>query len=264
MKTGGLNTAQYHILSSGAMVGLSGGAHMDALKTGQLIREIRTERGMSQQALAELLHVSPTAVSKWENGHSLPDISLLEDLSAVLGISISEIVIGERNAEPMKTEAQETAVISVIEESVRQRRKHMLRWLVTTVLACAAMAGLVILLTVVGFPAKQDDILVRTEIQNNETGNPEWVIHFETKDGRSLYAWTEPAGIPSEDEESSVSGRRIHLRRAPLLHANPGSFTWGYSIENGMAPSDSYDFTVIAEYADGEVTYSMREEGLFD
>ena len=44
---------------------------MDAEKTGKLIRELRTEKGLTQKELASLLKVSPTAVSKWENGDSL-------------------------------------------------------------------------------------------------------------------------------------------------------------------------------------------------
>ncbi len=43
---------------------------MDAKKTGKLIRELRTEKGLTQQDLASALHVSQTAVSKWENGVS--------------------------------------------------------------------------------------------------------------------------------------------------------------------------------------------------
>ena len=59
---------------------------MDAIKTGKIIRDARAERGLTQQALAEALHLSATAVSKWENGHSLPDIGLLEPLSAALSL----------------------------------------------------------------------------------------------------------------------------------------------------------------------------------
>ena len=79
---------------------------MDASKTGKLIRELRTEKGLTQQELASLLGVSPTAVSKWENGRGLPDISMLEPLVKVLQVTFAEIILGERAAhEAAGTEA---------------------------------------------------------------------------------------------------------------------------------------------------------------
>ena len=55
---------------------------MDIIKTGNLIKELRTEKELTQKELAEKLNVSTAAVSKWENGKGFPDISLLEPLSA--------------------------------------------------------------------------------------------------------------------------------------------------------------------------------------
>ena len=89
---------------------------MDAAKTGKLIRELRTEKQLTQQELAALLKVSPTAVSKWENGRTLPDISMLEPLVKVFEVTFAEIILGERAAhEAAETEtamhnAEETGV----------------------------------------------------------------------------------------------------------------------------------------------------------
>ena len=69
---------------------------MNAEKTGKLIRELRTEKKLTQQELAALLKVSPTAVSKWENGRALPDISMLEPLVKVFDVTFAEIILGER------------------------------------------------------------------------------------------------------------------------------------------------------------------------
>lgn len=44
---------------------------------------------------------------------------------------------------------------------------------------------------------------------------------------------------------------------------NPGNYTWGYSVENGLAPTEDYDYIVVVEFGDGAVSYSMRDEGLF-
>lgn len=70
---------------------------MDNIKAGNLIKEKRNEKGMTQKELAEKLNVSTSAVSKWENGKGFPDISILEPLASALDISIAEIIKGEQN-----------------------------------------------------------------------------------------------------------------------------------------------------------------------
>ena len=68
---------------------------MNRYVTGTVIRNLREGKGLTQEALAEKLHVSGKAVSKWETGQGLPDISLLEPLSEALGISLIELMNGE-------------------------------------------------------------------------------------------------------------------------------------------------------------------------
>ena len=72
-----------------------GGQLMDLQKTGQLIRRRREARGITQKALAEALHVTDKAVSKWERCLSCPDVALLEPLAGQLGISVAELLQGE-------------------------------------------------------------------------------------------------------------------------------------------------------------------------
>lgn len=59
---------------------------MDCKKSGALIRRLRLGKDMTQSALAELLGVSVQAVSKWERGLGSPDVSLINDLSSILGV----------------------------------------------------------------------------------------------------------------------------------------------------------------------------------
>lgn len=66
-------------------------------KMGQLISELRKSNQMTQKDLAAKLHVSDKAVSKWERGLSFPDISLLLPLSDILGVTIAELLNGEKN-----------------------------------------------------------------------------------------------------------------------------------------------------------------------
>ncbi len=68
---------------------------MNRYVTGAMIRQLREQKNMTQEELASQLHVSGKAVSKWENGHGLPDISLLEPLARALDISIIELFAGQ-------------------------------------------------------------------------------------------------------------------------------------------------------------------------
>ena len=68
---------------------------MNQYVTGAMIRRLREERRLTQQQLAEKLNVSDKAVSKWETGRGYPDISLIESLSAALGVSVIELFSGQ-------------------------------------------------------------------------------------------------------------------------------------------------------------------------
>ncbi|MDO4490743.1 MAG: helix-turn-helix transcriptional regulator [Lachnospiraceae bacterium] len=69
---------------------------VDNQKIGLFIAECRKEKSLTQKQLGEQLHVSDKAVSKWEKGRSFPDISLVESLCEILGISMGELLAGER------------------------------------------------------------------------------------------------------------------------------------------------------------------------
>ncbi|MCD8020904.1 MAG: helix-turn-helix domain-containing protein [Clostridiales bacterium] len=69
---------------------------IDAKQTGRFIAQCRKEKSWTQKELGERLGVTDRAVSKWETGRSLPDISLLEPLCALFEISVSELLAGQK------------------------------------------------------------------------------------------------------------------------------------------------------------------------
>ena len=119
----------------------------------KFIKEERTRLGMTQTELAEKLHVSTAAVSKWEREKCLPDITKLEDIAAVLGISVLEVLQCRRNEEETITAilpAEQTAIqnnfntqlVAVYRETVdlaarqnTRRRRQLLGWGMVLVLA---------------------------------------------------------------------------------------------------------------------------------
>ena len=69
---------------------------MDNYITGATIKRLRENKGMTQDQLAQKIFVSNKTVSKWENGHGLPDISLMEPLAKALNISVIELFSGNQ------------------------------------------------------------------------------------------------------------------------------------------------------------------------
>ena len=74
---------------------------MDMKKNGELLTKLRTERGMTQKQVADILKISPQTVSKWERGRGFPDVSLVSELAEILGISTDSLLNGDisKNAE---------------------------------------------------------------------------------------------------------------------------------------------------------------------
>lgn len=69
---------------------------MDQEKIGKFIASCRKDAGLTQAALAEKLGITDRAVSKWENGKSMPDVSIMKELCTILGINVNELLSGER------------------------------------------------------------------------------------------------------------------------------------------------------------------------
>lgn len=83
--------------------------NMDQIKTGNFLVSLRKEKNITQQQLADILQVSVKAVSKWECGEGYPSLQSLKDLSDFYGVTVDEIINGERN----KTEAKEPVNTSI-------------------------------------------------------------------------------------------------------------------------------------------------------
>lgn len=109
---------------------------LNAQKTGKLIASIRKEQNRTQQDLAETLGVSSAAVSKWERGIGFPDVSLIEPLSASLGITIAELFKGERMENSIDHE-YEILLTDVVKISIQEisKRKKIMNWMIAMTVA---------------------------------------------------------------------------------------------------------------------------------
>lgn len=67
---------------------------MDCIKVGKLILSLRKEKSMTQREIADAMNISDKTISKWERGLGCPDVSLLSELSHILGVNIERILLG--------------------------------------------------------------------------------------------------------------------------------------------------------------------------
>lgn len=88
---------------------------MDQIKIGNFIAQCRKEKNMTQRQLADILGVSDKAVSKWETGKGLPDAGCMVPLCEALGISVNELLTGEKIPEEEYQEKAEETMVALAE-----------------------------------------------------------------------------------------------------------------------------------------------------
>jgi transcriptional regulator with XRE-family HTH domain len=116
---------------------------MDIVKIGKFIAENRKKKNMTQEQLAEKIGVTSKTVSRWENGNYMPDISLLKPLSEELGISLNDLLSGEKVEKEKYQEKLEENIINTIDYSnkkVIEKNNSIGLWLVIFGILCTMTA----------------------------------------------------------------------------------------------------------------------------
>ena len=119
---------------------------MDQIKTGRMIAALRKEKKMTQAQLGEKLGVTNKTVSRWENGNYMPDIEMLSLLAEEFGVSINELIVGERLAAEEFRKAADTNLVAALNDSaftlkekIRYFRKKWCREHVWSMIVCAVL-----------------------------------------------------------------------------------------------------------------------------
>ncbi len=97
---------------------------MDVKKIGEFIAYNRKNKKLTQEQLGEKLGVSNKTISRWENGNYMPDLSLLKPLSEELGITLNELLSGEKIESEKVIEQAETSLINTIDYSKQRLEKE--------------------------------------------------------------------------------------------------------------------------------------------
>ncbi|WP_330572288.1 helix-turn-helix domain-containing protein [Petralouisia muris] len=83
---------------------------MNQEKIGKFLKELRKQKGLTQEQIAEKFHVSNRTISRWENGNNMPDLDILIELSDYYEVDLREILNGERKSGNMDKEMKETVL----------------------------------------------------------------------------------------------------------------------------------------------------------
>lgn len=110
---------------------------MNKIKIGEFIASLRKEQNMTQLDLANKLGITDRAVSKWENGRGMPDLSLIKHLCDALSITVNELFYGEKIDKEHFTEKAEENIVNTLSFSEKKIRK-------TKVVSFAVLASVVI------------------------------------------------------------------------------------------------------------------------
>ena len=125
---------------------------MDQIKIGKFIAALRKEKGLTQEQLGEKLGVTNKTISRWENGNYMPDVEMLSLLAKAFGVSINELISGERLlAEDFKIAADNNLVTALnnstftLKETIAFFKKKWLHEHIATIVLCfTAWIGIII------------------------------------------------------------------------------------------------------------------------
>ena len=118
---------------------------MDQIKIGRFISECRKNKGLTQMQLAEMLSITDRAVSKWENGKAMPDSSIMLDLCRILGISVNDLLCGERVTMKNYNSELENNLLEMIKEKEIADKRLLLIEVVTGIICVFALVSAMVI-----------------------------------------------------------------------------------------------------------------------
>ena len=117
---------------------------MDLMKIGKFLQELRKEKGLTQEDLAEQLNVARRTVSRWETGSNMPDLDILIELSDIYEVDLREILNGERKSEKMNEEVKEVVLKAVdYTNSEAERYNRRIHALMLAGAICLLISGVI-------------------------------------------------------------------------------------------------------------------------
>ncbi len=118
---------------------------MDQIKVGKFINNRRKDKGLTQEQLAEKLGVTSKSISRWENGNTMPDYSILPDLCNELNINVNELLSGEKIKENDYMIKSEENLIN-LRKQIDKRKKVLttISYVITSIIIIAFILNIIL------------------------------------------------------------------------------------------------------------------------
>lgn len=232
---------------------------MNQEKIGKFIAELRKDNNMTQVELANKLGITDRAVSKWENGRGMPDLSLLKPLCEILGISINELLSGEKLNQDEYQEKFEENIINTIDYTNKklQKSKRIIK------IVLVAFLSLLIILTTLFF------IDVNRMRNNKPVFFSTWGYSYippidikedEIKNAVLEYVIEKGDEDPAHHEnEKTFASMRVYLLEEIERDMHYNIYAWvvseKYYLENDEIKQDtgsSIPYKFVVKYVNGE------------
>ena len=168
---------------------------MNQEKIGKFILKLRKEKNMTQQELADKLNVTDRAVSHWENGRSIPDVSLFKPICEIFDISVNELITGDKLSKEKLIKQSDENIINTINHSNREKNKSK-KIIIILVIVIIFLIVIALLSIKSKFP-KID--LYHFSIQENESKNLEKKARVEN---RNVYYYGLDFALLCDKEEN--------------------------------------------------------------
>lgn len=122
---------------------------MDQSKIGKFIAERRKQKNLTQMQLAEKLGITDKAISKWERGIAMPDSSIMLELCDILGISVSDLLHGEKIAVDTSNKELENSLIEAIKQKEEADKRLLKAEIVLCIIAALPLIAAIIIACIV-------------------------------------------------------------------------------------------------------------------
>lgn len=236
---------------TGSMVkNLKGVFTMNQDKIGKFITALRKEKGMTQEQLAEKLNVNNKTVSRWETGKNMPDYSILESLTDELGITVNELIRGERIVKEEIIQEYDHNLVEVLKEYKSLKRAKNI--ILILLLILAAVVGIVMWFAVgLGF-----SIIVNTSAEITVNDDIAFYNEFIGTDARKEYR--DKRNMDEGIFPEQITGD-MHVADYKMVYYNPWDPQWlSYLVvdygdsawENELNRLENYDSTEYIGYYD--------------
>ena len=203
---------------------------MNQEKIGKYIAKCRKEKKLTQLELAEQLGCSDKSVSKWENGKCMPDLSLFNPLCEILGITVNDLMSGEKVDDKEYINTLEQNIVNMAADSEKRRKKKKRIIIMIFVFIFVFIFLGILFYNNYELDVKYDSRVMKCKIEDNK-------VIFETS-GLSVLNY--------EHTIKNIDGKKVYFFHSTIYLTNKRHSNWEYSQS-------------MARLLEGKETYGHHE-----